>query len=54
MIFLVSGTWVELGALLTPQQVASIEGAAEQKYNRLKRSSKLVTVTTEQLRKMLG
>jgi antitoxin (DNA-binding transcriptional repressor) of toxin-antitoxin stability system len=42
----------EYGA--TPQQVASIEGAAEKKYRRLKRSGKLVTVTTEQLRKMLG
>jgi antitoxin (DNA-binding transcriptional repressor) of toxin-antitoxin stability system len=42
----------EYGA--TPQQIASIEEAAEKKYRRLKRSGKLVTVTTEQLRKMLG
>ena len=42
----------EYGA--TPQQVASVEEAGEKKYRRLKRSGKLVTATTEQLRKMLG
>ena len=41
----------EYGA--TPKQIAGFEEATEKRYRRLKRSSKLVTVTTEHLRKML-
>jgi len=40
----------EYGA--TPEQIAALEEATEKRYRRLKRSGKLVTVTTEQLRKM--
>jgi hypothetical protein len=38
----------------TPEQVAVLEKATERHYQRLKRSGKLVTVTAEQLRKLLG
>ena len=37
----------------TEEQVASLTAAAEKRYRSLKRSGKLVTVTTAQLRKML-
>jgi antitoxin (DNA-binding transcriptional repressor) of toxin-antitoxin stability system len=37
----------------TPERIALLEEATEKQYHRLKRSGKLVTVTTEQLRKML-
>jgi antitoxin (DNA-binding transcriptional repressor) of toxin-antitoxin stability system len=37
----------------TQEQIATFEEATEKRYRRLKRSRKLVTVTTEQLRKML-
>ncbi len=35
------------------EQIAALEDATEKQYRRLKRSGKLVSVTTEQLRKML-
>jgi antitoxin (DNA-binding transcriptional repressor) of toxin-antitoxin stability system len=38
---------------VTPEQIAAYEEATDKRYRRLKRSGKLVTVTTEQLRKML-
>lgn len=41
----------EYGA--TQEQIAAFEEATEKRYHRLERSGKLVTVTTEQLRKML-
>jgi antitoxin (DNA-binding transcriptional repressor) of toxin-antitoxin stability system len=41
----------EYGA--TPEQVAALEETTDKRYRRLKRSAKLVTVTAEQLRKML-
>jgi len=41
----------EYGA--TEEQIAALEEATEKRYRRLKRSGKLVTVTTEQLRKIL-
>ena len=37
----------------TPDQVEAFAEATEKRYRRLKRSGKLVTVTTEQLRNML-
>ena len=42
----------EYGA--TPEQVANLEKATDRRYRQLKRSGELVTVTTEQLRKMIG
>jgi len=42
----------EYGA--TPEQVAALEKATDRRYRKLKRSGELVTVTTEQLRKMIG
>jgi antitoxin (DNA-binding transcriptional repressor) of toxin-antitoxin stability system len=42
----------EYGA--TPEQVANLEKATDRRYQQLKRSGALVTVTTEQLRKMIG
>lgn len=42
----------EYGA--TPKQVAALEQTTDRRYQRLKRSGKLVSVTAEQLRKMLG
>jgi antitoxin (DNA-binding transcriptional repressor) of toxin-antitoxin stability system len=42
----------EYGA--TPEQVAVLEKATDRRYRKLKRSGELVTVTTEQLRKMIG
>ena len=42
----------EYGA--TPEQVAALEKATDSRYRKLKRSAELVTVTTEQLRKMIG
>ena len=41
----------EYGA--TPEQVATLEKATARRYRTLKQSKKLVTVTGEQLRKML-
>ena len=38
----------------TPEQVAALEKATDRRYQRLKRSGKLVTVTAAQLRKMIG
>lgn len=38
---------------VTPEQVAVLEAATSRRYQTLKRSKKLVTVTAEQLRKML-
>jgi antitoxin (DNA-binding transcriptional repressor) of toxin-antitoxin stability system len=42
----------EYGA--TPEQVADLGKATDRRYRQLKRSGELVTVTTEQLRKMIG
>jgi antitoxin (DNA-binding transcriptional repressor) of toxin-antitoxin stability system len=36
------------------EQVAALEKATDKRYRKLKRSGELVTVTTEQLRKMIG
>lgn len=41
----------EYGA--TPDQVARLDEATDKRYRQLKRSGKLVTVTTAQLREML-
>jgi antitoxin (DNA-binding transcriptional repressor) of toxin-antitoxin stability system len=41
----------EYGA--TSQEIAALEKATDRRYRRLKRSGKLVTVTAEQLRKMI-
>jgi len=41
----------EYGA--TPEQVAALDKATDRRYRRLQRSGKLVTVTADQLRKML-
>ena len=41
----------EYGA--TPEQVAALEEATDRRYRTLKRSGNLVTVTAEQLRKMI-
>ena len=41
----------EYGA--TPEQVATLDKATDRRYRRLKQSGKLVTVTADQLRKML-
>lgn len=37
----------------TPKQVAELDKATDKRYRRLKRSGKLVTVSADQLRKML-
>jgi antitoxin (DNA-binding transcriptional repressor) of toxin-antitoxin stability system len=37
----------------TPEQIAAFASATERRYRRLKRSGKLVTVSTEQLRYLL-
>ena len=37
----------------TPEQIAAFEAATDKRYRRLKRSGKLVTVSTEQLRNLL-
>jgi antitoxin (DNA-binding transcriptional repressor) of toxin-antitoxin stability system len=42
----------EYGA--TSEQIAALEKATDRRYRKLKRSAELVTVTTEQLRKMIG
>jgi antitoxin (DNA-binding transcriptional repressor) of toxin-antitoxin stability system len=39
---------------VTPEQVAAMEKATERRYQALKRSGKLVTVTAAQLRKLIG
>ena len=41
----------EYGA--TPEQVAALENTTDRRYRTLKRSGNLVTVTAEQLRKMI-
>ena len=38
---------------VTPEQIATLENATERRYRRLKRTGKLVTVSTEQLRRLL-
>lgn len=38
---------------VTQEQIATFEKATERRYGRLKRSGRLVTVSTERLRKML-
>ncbi len=38
---------------VTPEQVAAVERATNQRYQRLKRSRKLTTVTAEQLRMLI-
>ena len=42
----------EYGA--TSEQVAALEDATDRRYRKLKRSGDLVTITTEQLRKLIG
>lgn len=42
----------EYGA--TPEQVAALEKFTDRRYRKLKRSGELVTITTEQLRKLIG
>ena len=37
----------------TPEQVAALEKATDQRYRRLRRSKKLTTITAQDLRKML-
>ncbi|HXW15394.1 MAG TPA: hypothetical protein VEN79_12875 [Terriglobia bacterium] len=37
----------------TPEQITAFANATEKRYRRLKRSGKLVTVSTEQLRNLL-
>jgi hypothetical protein len=37
----------------TPEQVAALEETTDKRYRQLKRSGKLVTVSTDQLRKRL-
>jgi len=37
----------------TPEQIAAFADSTDKRYRRLKRSGKLVTVTTEQLRNLL-
>jgi antitoxin (DNA-binding transcriptional repressor) of toxin-antitoxin stability system len=37
----------------TPEQIAAFAAATDKRYRRLRRSGKLVTVTTEQLRNLL-
>lgn len=39
---------------VTSEQVAALEKTTDRRYRKLKRSGELVTVTTEQLRKMIG
>ncbi len=38
----------------TPEQVAELEKATDRRYERQRRAGKLVTVTAEQLRKLIG
>ncbi len=38
----------------TPEQIAALGKVTDRRYGKLKRSGKLVTVTVEQLRKMIG
>ena len=38
---------------VTPEQIAAFADSTDKRYRRLKRSGKLVTVTTEQLRNLL-
>jgi hypothetical protein len=42
----------EYGA--SPEHVAALEKATDRRYGKLKRSGELVTVTTAQLRKVIG
>jgi len=38
----------------TAEEVAALEKATDRRYRKLKRSGELVTVTTEQLRQLIG
>jgi hypothetical protein len=38
---------------VTPEQVAALEKATEQRYRRLKRGKKISSITSQELRKML-
>ena len=38
----------------TPEEVARLEKATDRRYRRMKRTGKLITVTAEQLRKVIG
>ncbi len=38
----------------TPEKVAALEEATDRRYDRLKRTGKLVTISAEQLRKLIG
>jgi antitoxin (DNA-binding transcriptional repressor) of toxin-antitoxin stability system len=42
----------EYGA--TPKQIAALDQATDKRYRQLQRSGKLVTVTSKQLRKLIG
>jgi antitoxin (DNA-binding transcriptional repressor) of toxin-antitoxin stability system len=48
-----STDYVEREYGVTPEQVASLEKATERRYQRLKRSKKLSSITAQELRKML-
>jgi antitoxin (DNA-binding transcriptional repressor) of toxin-antitoxin stability system len=39
---------------VTSEQVAAFEKSTDRSYRKLKRSGELVTITTEQLRKLIG
>jgi antitoxin (DNA-binding transcriptional repressor) of toxin-antitoxin stability system len=39
---------------VTSEQVAAFEKSTDRRYRKLKRSGELVTITTEQLRKLIG
>ncbi len=38
----------------TPERIAALQIATNKRYEKLRRSGKLITVTVEQLRKMIG
>ena len=44
--------WREYGA--APEQVTALEQATDRRYQRLKRSGELVTISTEQLKELIG
>jgi antitoxin (DNA-binding transcriptional repressor) of toxin-antitoxin stability system len=48
-----STDYVEREYGVTPEQVASLEKATERRYQRLKRSKNLSSITAQELRKML-
>jgi antitoxin (DNA-binding transcriptional repressor) of toxin-antitoxin stability system len=39
---------------VTSEQAAALEKSTDRRYRKLKRSGELVTITTEQLRKLIG